>query len=135
MHLSVYKIKNQGAPLFDTCPFIFFIEKLYLHDTTTLTGHSLPTYKMLPCFMINLRKPKIHHFSEKRFHTGSIAKVPMRFIQKQNNLEPRVFCSFRCIKKSLYLAKNKPECKITGTNFKSTLIFFISFMSRDQITV
>ena len=58
-----------------------FYRKLYLHDTTAQTLHSLSTQKMLSCLLINLRNPKVHYFSEKRSHTSLTAQV-MRFMQK-----------------------------------------------------
>ena len=45
-------------------------------------GDSLLTSKMLPCLLINLPKPKIHHSSEKRPHRGPTAQVMMRFMHK-----------------------------------------------------
>ena len=40
---------------------------------TAQIRHSLSTYKLLPCLLINLRKTKVHHSSEKRPHTKPLS--------------------------------------------------------------
>ena len=73
-------VKIQDVPLFDPALLLFFIEKLNLYDTTAQTHHSLSTYKMLPCLLINLRKPNyVELFEKAKRKTVSISPTKVKF--------------------------------------------------------
>ena len=55
------------------------------------------------------RKPKVPHSSEKRSHIGPRAQVTTKFIQKQNNLDIKVFFSFQYRKTVLCLINQKKQ--------------------------
>ena len=121
--------------------FFFLYRKIIPDRQDTQISHSLSTYKMLPCLLIN---------SSRKFlivqRKGPIqAQVTMKFIQKQNNLDIRVFCLFR-YRNTVICLINQKEQNALGPRFleieKELLnlrhkLFFISsyHVNKDEETV
>ena len=80
MRLSIYLNKKPRCAPIWPCAFNFFIEKLNRYETTAQTHHSLSTYKMLPCLLINLRKPNyVELFEKAKRNTVSISPTKVTF--------------------------------------------------------